>query len=227
MRNRKQKPGETVEDYIAAIEELWKRIDSNANRVELDRIHEFIEGLRPEFVVPVQSSMPTTVAEAIEKARAVETAFSIGMELSAYSMISGYLKSRGGMTVPAKVNLAMYQPSYMASNGPSHDETMEQIVERKIKEGITAALGQFRNTDSNNESNSNIECYNCKRKGHIAKNCRQRGNSYNRNTQNDIECFNCRKKGHIARNCKSQRNGNNSGYRGRNHKGSGNNQALN
>ncbi|GES89140.1 hypothetical protein RCL_jg17080.t1 [Rhizophagus clarus] len=28
LRNRKQKPGKTIEDYIAAIEELWKRVDS-------------------------------------------------------------------------------------------------------------------------------------------------------------------------------------------------------
>ncbi|GES76966.1 hypothetical protein RCL_jg7521.t1 [Rhizophagus clarus] len=45
LRNRKQKPGETIEDYIAAIEELWKRVDSQRRRIKLDKIHEFIEGL--------------------------------------------------------------------------------------------------------------------------------------------------------------------------------------
>jgi len=117
LRNRKQKPGETVEEYVAAIEELWKRIDPIRNRAELDRIHEFIEGLRPEFIVPVQSSMPNTVEEAMEKAKAVETAFSIGMELSAYSMLPGYLDNRGGMTLPARTNMAMFQPSYYTTSG--------------------------------------------------------------------------------------------------------------
>ncbi|GET03756.1 hypothetical protein RCL_jg815.t1 [Rhizophagus clarus] len=53
LRNRKQKPGETVEDYIATIEELWKRVAPQGRRTELDKIHEFIEGLQPEFIVSV------------------------------------------------------------------------------------------------------------------------------------------------------------------------------
>ena len=91
LRNRKQKPGETVEEYIAAIGELWKRIDPRGVRTEMDKIHEFIEGLHAEFIVPVQSAMPNTVDEAMEKARALETAFSMGMNLSSYSMLPGYL----------------------------------------------------------------------------------------------------------------------------------------
>ena len=59
------------------MEELWKRIDPTRQRTELDRISEYIEGLRPEFIVPVQSTMPQTVAEAINKAKATETAFSM------------------------------------------------------------------------------------------------------------------------------------------------------
>ena len=55
-----------------------------SRRTELDRIHEFIEGLRSEFIVPVQSVMPASVANAVEKARAVETAFSMEADLSAY-----------------------------------------------------------------------------------------------------------------------------------------------
>src|ERR1043166_5144720 len=68
LRNRKQKPEKTVEEYAAAMGELWKRIDPLNRRTELDRIHEFLEGLRPEFIVLVQTSQPTTVTQAIEKA---------------------------------------------------------------------------------------------------------------------------------------------------------------
>jgi len=35
--------------------------------------------------------MPETVEEAIDKALALETAYSIGMDLSAYSLIPGYV----------------------------------------------------------------------------------------------------------------------------------------
>ena len=116
LRNRKQKPGETIEEYAAAMAELWKRIDPHERRMELDRIHEFIEGLRAEFIVPVQSAMPDSVEEAIEKARAVETAFSIGMDLSAYSMLPGYLTNMNAGMLPAKANVVLYQTAYATSH---------------------------------------------------------------------------------------------------------------
>jgi hypothetical protein len=74
----------------------------------MDRLHEFIEGLRPEFIVPVQSSMPDDVKEAMSKARALETAFSMGMELSAYSMLPGYLQNMNGGMIPVRTNMAMF-----------------------------------------------------------------------------------------------------------------------
>ena len=149
LRNRKQKPGETVEEYIAAMEELWKRIDPTGIRTDMDKIHEFIEGLRPEFIVPVQSAMPDTVEEAMEKARALETAFSIGMDLSAYSLIPGYIQNMNGGMIPARTNMMMFQLTYAAYQKPVESESVEQLVERKIREGITAALSQAKQKVSN------------------------------------------------------------------------------
>ncbi|PKB97704.1 hypothetical protein RhiirA5_384463 [Rhizophagus irregularis] len=75
--------------------------------MELDKIHEFIKGLRPEFVVPVQSAMPQIVEEAMEKTQALETAFSMGMNLSVYSMMPGYLQNMNGGMIPVRTNLAI------------------------------------------------------------------------------------------------------------------------
>jgi hypothetical protein len=64
-----------IEEYIAAMEELWKRIDPQNNRSEMDRLYEFIEGLQLEFIVLVQLSMPDDVEEAISKTRVLEPLF--------------------------------------------------------------------------------------------------------------------------------------------------------
>jgi hypothetical protein len=97
-----------IKEYIAAMEELWKRIDPQNNRSEMDRLHEFIKGLRPEFIIPVQSSMSDDVEEAMSKARVLETAFSIGIELFTYSMLPGYLQNMNGGMIPARTNMAMF-----------------------------------------------------------------------------------------------------------------------
>ncbi|CAB5180908.1 unnamed protein product [Rhizophagus irregularis] len=132
--------------------------------------------------------MLQTVEEAMEKAQALETAFSMGMDLSVYSMMPGYLQNMNGGMIPARTNLAI--------------------------EGITAALSQMRtetkltnpipnNNNNNNQNRNNSGCYVCGRTGHIAKNCRQRNNQQNNNNCNNngrdlrnVDCYNCGRKGH-------------------------------
>jgi hypothetical protein len=56
--------------------------------------------------------MPGNVEEAMEKARALETTFSIGMELSTYLILPGYLQNMNGGIVPAKTNMDIFQSAY-------------------------------------------------------------------------------------------------------------------
>ncbi|EXX66489.1 hypothetical protein RirG_123290 [Rhizophagus irregularis DAOM 197198w] len=95
----------------------------------------------------------------MEKAQALETAFSMGMDLSVYLMMPGYLQNMNGRMIPARTNLAMYQPAYSMSYFQS--ESVEKMIERKISEEITAALSQIRTETKptspipNNNNNNN------------------------------------------------------------------------
>ena len=71
--------------------------------------------------------MLNTVNKAIERACALETAFSIEMDLSTYSILPGYLQNMNGGIVPAKTNLVMYQPAYTAIQQTY--EPIEQMIE--------------------------------------------------------------------------------------------------
>ncbi|GES82981.1 probable cyclin-dependent serine/threonine-protein kinase DDB_G0292550 [Rhizophagus clarus] len=178
LRNRKQRAGETIDEYTSAMEELWKRIDPKRKRTELDQISEYVEGLRPEFIVPVQSAMPQTVKEAINKAKATETAFSMGTDLSAYSLTPGYLPNLYGAAIPAQVAHAAFVSQNLSTPSVVTD-SIEEIIERKLKEQIERVLNRNNyNNSYNNSSNNNIrrnnrdkECYNCNKKGHIAREC--------------------------------------------------------
>ena len=104
LRNHKQKPGDTVEKYVSELYELWHRIDPYNIRSEIDKIQEFIEGLRPEFIIHVQGMMPETVDQAVQKAKSIEIALSMNTGLSEYSLNNNYLKRTEGGSVPLKYN---------------------------------------------------------------------------------------------------------------------------
>ena len=129
--------------------------------------------------MPVQWAMPGIIKEVITCAAALETAFSMEMDLSAYSLLPGYLQNMNGGMVPAKTNLAMYQPAYVATQ-QTH-EPIEQMVERKIREGLTAALSQVQGVNERVKDKQNGICYNCEKAGYFARDCRQRNNNNNNN----------------------------------------------
>ena len=58
-------------------------------------------------------------------------------------------------------------------------------------------------TQQGGKSKETRECYNCKKTGHLAKDCRQKKKEGGKSTAGkaDFKCFHCQKKGHIARNC--------------------------
>jgi hypothetical protein len=157
--------------------------------------------------------MPQTVAEAINKAKATETAFFMGANLSAYSVNPGYLPNLYGAAVPAQTAHVAFMSR--VNEQPSVNN-IEAIIEQKLKESIEKVLnrntysnnnGNRRNNDNNNRNrNRDKECYICKKKGHIARDC------WNKNRQQDQR----------SNNANNNNNGNNNQNRNNNNRSFGN-----
>lgn len=196
LRNRIQKPGETVDEYWDAITALYYRVDPNDNYPVEDKLQQFVGGLRNEIRGPVEISIPADIEEALNRARAVESTLSRHAPLSAYSMLS-------------------------SSTTTNHELQDIRLALTQLTQGFQQLATQQTPRRNINNARETRTCNKCGKRGHIAINCRsnqsnnQRNNynnngrsNYNNNNNNNRgnrNCFTCNKPGHIAKNC-PQRN---------------------
>ena len=203
LRSRTQKSGETVDEYWDAVMGLYQRVDPNRNYPAEDRMQQFISGLRDEIREPVEISIPTTMDEALNRARAVESTFSRNAPLNAYSRNqSNRIVNNELQDIRAVLTQLSQGFQQIATQQPSQP------------------VGQ-RNNYNNNQQETRT-CNKCGRIGHIARNCRSgQNNNYRSNNNNNNNnynnrrpnnsnqgtrnCFTCNQPGHIAANC-PQRN---------------------
>ncbi|RIB01588.1 hypothetical protein C2G38_2230364 [Gigaspora rosea] len=58
--------------YNSALEELWHKVDPNNNYPKVDKIQQFVDGLRQEFQIPAQAENSINISQAVNKAKAIE-----------------------------------------------------------------------------------------------------------------------------------------------------------
>ena len=91
IHQRVQKPGETVDEYYAELDSMFRKADPDYELSDTHRKRQFIRGLRRELREPVQMATPYVLQQALIKARAAEVAYSQDIPLSAYSLNRYYL----------------------------------------------------------------------------------------------------------------------------------------
>jgi len=204
LRNRTQRPGETVDEYWNDLYNLYLRVDPEEHYPAEDRLHQFLYGLRNEIREPVEIAGPVTIAEALQRARAVESTFSRNAPLSVYSL----------------------QRNQSSGNNDLQDiKSVLTQLSQGFQQLATKSTSNNRGNIGNNNNNNQREtrtCNNCGKVGHLARYCRSQPrnnnnnynnrrpfNSNNNNNRGPRTCFNCHQPGHISTNC-PQRQSNNS-----------------
>jgi hypothetical protein len=184
LRNLRQGKNETIAQYTAKLRELWRRVDPLKRKVEADKIMDFVRGLQPEYIEAVQGSMPTTINQAVEKAKAMEIARNIKIEMT----------GQRNKTYPPPERKRNFEKGFT-----NQEETLEDTIKRIVSQERKTPNKPCPKCGKNGhwiKECPEIECFNCHKKGHFKKDCK---------SEKRFQCFNCQEEGHKASECSKEK----------------------
>src|SRR3954470_23574062 len=165
LRQRMQKPGETVDEYYDAIIKLYQRVDPMNAYPREDKLRQFINGLRDELREPVEISCPIDLEDALNRAYAAESAYSKNSSLSTYSLRRNYLSQDNDELKDIKTAITQLSQGFQQL-------TTTQGNNRRFSNN------NYNNNRSNNQRETRT-CNNCGKIGHLSHDCRVRRNNNN------------------------------------------------
>lgn len=187
-----QRPNEDVTSYAERLKSLFVKLqpagfDPQADKLVRKLVNEsicdrYIEGLKPSIRRAVLSKAPVSFEEAIEVAILEEQIDMLEYKAGRVHLNEGRVHHTPGHCVQQCSALQV-----VASQKPpktSVDESKAQVGD------------QVRVSNLPQRSNmTNVECYNCREKGHFARECTKR---------KVIVCYGCNEPGHMRYECPNQ-----------------------
>ena len=198
MHEKRQLPGESVENYAYGLKRLMMR--NNKNMSEEEKINIFVKGLQPLMRTHVVRKRCKTLEEAIEIARdeqrIQETNESLGerrvtnqdllKRLEDLAHINETLRQKWKEQDIARNYLV--QENRQKEPRKTPDDFHENQNERRRKTyGIDSRQGRGRGRGMINQSSrtedGRLICYRCRKPGHIAQNCFSQNRPWNNNQE--------------------------------------------
>ncbi|GJU20469.1 putative reverse transcriptase domain-containing protein [Tanacetum coccineum] len=169
---------------------------------EVDKIEKYIGGLPDMILGSVKASKPKTMQEAIEFTTEL-------MDEKTHAYAERQAEKKRKYDDLSKNNQNQQQQNNRQNTGQAYTA---RNSDRKPYVGSKPLCSKF---DYNHEGPCPPRCNNCKKVGHLAKDCRSRpananNNNNNRNNNNNNQkgngCYECGAQGHFRRNCPKLRN---------------------
>lgn len=159
LDRRRQQPGESVDTYAAALQELYDRVegDGNFQYPENLKARKFVNGLKPELYVNVKPHNDVTWNAAVNRAKQYELTYQDTQAVSAYINKYAPVQTAPQMdTLNAAILNLTKQIEQMNTGRRNYNRQNNQTG------------GQQPNSNFNR---NNLVCFNCGQPGHIKRNC--------------------------------------------------------
>jgi len=170
LEQRRQQPGEDVDTYAAALQELYRRVETNAFVYPgAIKARKFVNGLLPDLYVTVKPHNDQTWNDAVNRAKSYE------------------LTHKDQHAVNAYLN------KFASTGASTQSDNLLKAIQDLTKQVQSLGTGNrnnrsYNNNDGfrgNNQSSTNrqnrIVCYSCGQPGHIVRFC-PNGNNNNNGT---------------------------------------------
>jgi len=194
LENMQMKESEDISKFITRVETVVNKLSQNGESLSSNRVVEkILRSLTDNFeniVCAIEESKDLstlTVEELAGSLKAYEQRRKKKKEKSLEQALQAKATIRDGKVFYAQNTRGRGRGRGQRGRGRGICGNEQPNQQNWRGQGRSQGRGGLTNT------NNDIECYNCGKCGHVAKNCYS------------IKCYNCGKLGHISKNCRSEK----------------------